>query len=111
MHVISGKLWWGVTGFLALLVGCTTQVQQPETSTPHARLTFSSAMHLIAVDDQPISTPTPIPDLRVTPGQHTLRFMHVNAGPDGSEQHAGQHAAPFTLNVREGIAYHFEAKT
>jgi hypothetical protein len=68
-------------------------------------------MHLIALDDQSITTPALISSLRVTPGQHTLRFVHVDAGPDGSAQHAGQHAAPFTLNVREGIAYHFAAKT
>ena len=111
MNVMSGKLQWGLTGLVVLLVGCAMQVNQPDISAPHARLVFSAAMHLIAIDDQAITQPTPISALRVTPGQHTLRFAHVNAGPEGSEQHAGQHAAPFTLNVWEGLAYHFTAKT
>ena len=111
MNIISGRLWRGLTGLAVLLVGCATQVKQPDVSSPHAQLVFSSAMRLIAVDDQPITSPTPIPALRVTPGQHTLRFVHVNAGPEGSALHAGQHTAPFTLNVREGLAYHFTAKT
>jgi hypothetical protein len=37
--------------------------------------------------------------------------VHVNAGADGSAMHAGQAAAPFTLDVQEGLTYQFEAKT
>ena len=111
MHMRIDRLWWRLGGLVILVAGCAVQINQPNTSTPYALLKFSAAMHLIGIDDQSISSPASIPALRVTPGQHTLRFVHVNAGPEGSAQHVGQYAAPFTLNVREGIAYQFEAKT
>ena len=40
-----------------------------------------------------------------------LRFIHVNDGIDGSADHAGQLAAPFSLDVYAGLTYHFESKT
>ena len=68
-------------------------------------------MRLLSLDEQKIDTLTHLNQLRVTPGQHTLRFMHLNAGVDGSADHAGQLAAPFPLDVHAGLAYHFESKT
>ncbi len=68
-------------------------------------------MKLTAFNQQTLGTPTSIRALRVRPGQHTLRFLHVNEGPEGSQQHAGQLADPFTLEAYEGLVYEFEAKT
>jgi hypothetical protein len=83
----------------------------PPTSEPYAILQFSSAMQLTAFNDQAIDPSQPIRTLRVRPGSHTLRFVHLNTGPEGSTAHAGQQADPFTLEVHEGVTYAFEAKT
>lgn len=99
---------------LGWLVGCASapvQMDAPPTSEPYAILQFSSAMQLIAVNDQAIDPSQPIRTLRVRPGSHTLRFVHLNDGPEGSAAHAGQQADPFTLEVHEGVTYEFEAKT
>ncbi|MCZ6874683.1 MAG: hypothetical protein O7G88_14325 [bacterium] len=98
---------------LAYLLGCTTlpTPQQPERAATHAILTFPSSMRLLSLNDQQIDTLTHLSQLRVPPGQHTLRFMHRNEGIDGSAEHAGQLAAPFILDVHAGITYHFESKT
>ena len=93
------------------LLGCTTPPRQPAVSEPFALLKFTPAMHLLAIDDQTVDARFALDSLRVRPGQHILRFVHVNAGPDGSAAHAGQAAAPFTLDVQEGLTYQFEAKT
>jgi hypothetical protein len=95
-------------------VGCATvsvQIDAPPTSKPYAMLQFSSAMQLIAINDQTIDSRQPIRTLRVRPGSHTLRFVHLNDGPEGSPAHAGQTADPFTLEAHEGVTYEFEAKT
>ncbi len=68
-------------------------------------------MQLTTFNQQPIDTPTPIRAIRVHPGQHALRFLHLNEGPEGSQAHAGQHADPFILEAYEGLVYEFEAKT
>jgi hypothetical protein len=68
-------------------------------------------MRLLSLNDQQIDPLTRLKQLRVAPGQHTLRFMHLNAGVDGSADHAAQIAAPYTLDVHAGITYHFESKT
>ncbi|MDH3605004.1 MAG: hypothetical protein OEU26_35850 [Candidatus Tectomicrobia bacterium] len=99
---------------LAWLAGCATtpvQIDAPPTSEPYAILHFSSAMQLIAVNDQTIDSSQPVRTLRVRPGSHTLRFVHLNDGPEGSASHAGQKADPFTLEAHEGVTYEFEAKT
>jgi hypothetical protein len=83
----------------------------PPTSEPYAVLQFSSAMQLIAFNNQAIDPSQPIRTLRVRPGSHTLRFVHLNDGPEGSASHAGQTAEPFILEVHEGVTYEFEAKT
>ena len=103
---------WLFLGF-AYLLGCTTlpAPKQPERSVPHAILTFPSSMRVLSLNDQQIDTLTHLNQLRVIPGQHTLRFMHRNEGVDGSAEHAGQLAAPFILDVHAGITYHFESKT
>jgi hypothetical protein len=67
-------------------------------------------MQLLAVDQQTVDTTT-VRTLRVSPGQHALSFLHVNNGPEGSAQHAGQKADPFVLEAFEGLVYEFEAKT
>ena len=84
---------------------------QPPLSEPFAVLKFSSAMKLIALDDQVIDSSQPIHTLRVQPGSRQLRFVHLNNGPEGSAAHAGQTADPFTLDAHEGVTYEFEAKT
>jgi hypothetical protein len=68
-------------------------------------------MQLLTLDDQTVDSRTSVKTLRVSPGRHILRLVHINAGVDGSVEHAGQHAAPFTLDVHEGLTYHFESKT
>ena len=112
-------LWRGLrlgllSGYLALAVGCAGQAvlpPQPEPAEPHALLTFSSAMQLLALDGEPVDTTASIRALRLAPGQHALRFQHVNSGPEGSAEHAGQVADPFVLEVFEGFVYEFEAMT
>jgi hypothetical protein len=83
----------------------------PPTSEPYAILQFSSAMQLVAFNDQAIDSSQPIRTLRVRPGSHMLRFVHLNNGPEGSAAHAGQKTEPFVLEVHEGVTYEFEAKT
>ncbi len=68
-------------------------------------------MHLLRLDEQQIDSQTHLSRLRVGPGPHTLHFMHLNEGIDGSADHAEQHAYPFTLDAHAGITYHFESKT
>lgn len=85
--------------------------EQPADSEPFALLEFPASMRLLALDDRTFDARLRLNRLYVSPGQHALRFLHVNAGPGGSASHAGQHAAPFTLDLQEGITYHFEAKT
>jgi hypothetical protein len=100
--------------YLSLAVGCADKslsLPQPAPTEPYALLTFSAAMQLLALDQQTIDTPATIRMLRVSPGQHSLRFLHVNDGPEGSAQHAGQRADPFVLEAFEGLVYEFEAKT
>jgi hypothetical protein len=102
---------WLAAGFLALLGCATVPVKPPVTSEPYAVLAFPASMRLLAVDEQPVASRSRLAMLRVHPGQHTLRFVHVNAGIDGSAEHAGQFADPFKLDVQEGLIYHFESKT
>ncbi len=112
MTGITGiRRWFVLAGLFYALLGCATLPDQPAESTPYARLKFSAAMQLLALDDQPIDTSFHLYTLRVRPGPHTLYFAHINAGPEGSATHAGQRATPFRLEVHEGIAYAFEAKT
>lgn len=103
----------GIIVSVAALLSCVTlpAPEQPEPSAPHARLEFSASMRLLRLDDQQLDTQTHLDQLRVRPGPHTLYFMHLNAGVDGSADHAGQHAAPFILDAHAGITYQFESKT
>ena len=99
---------------LIFLSACATSLPEPEQPTPdapYALLRFSTAMKLLAVDDQTLDARARVQTLRVSPGQHTLRFVHVAAGPDGSVAHAGQNARPFVLDTEAGVLYQFEAKT
>lgn len=99
---------------LTLTMGCADKSvlpPQPALNEPYALLKFSAAMHLFALDQQPIDTMLAIRTQRVRPGPHTLRFLHVNSGPEGSAQHAGQRTDPFLLEAFEGLVYEFEAKT
>lgn len=113
--VLHQGLWIGLLSvYLSLAAGCADKSilpPQPEPSQPYALLTFSSAMKLLALDQQPVDTSTTIRALRVSPGRHALRFQHVNDGPEGSARHAGQQADPFVLETFEGLVYEFEAKT
>jgi hypothetical protein len=108
-------LWLGLLSVsLALTAGCADKSvlpTQPTPLEPYALLKFSAAMQLLALDQQTIDTPASIRTLRVRPGQHTLRFLHVNDGIEGSAQHAGQVADLFMLEAFEGLVYEFEAKT
>ncbi|ETX00957.1 MAG: hypothetical protein ETSY1_09365 [Candidatus Entotheonella factor] len=100
--------------YLGLAAGCANKSAlppQPALAEPYAILKFSAAMQLIALDQQAIDTVVAIRTLRVRPGQHTLRFLHLNNGPEGSPQHAGQRTDPFVLEAFEGLIYEFEAKT
>lgn len=99
---------------LSLALGCAVTPDlpaQPAPAEPYALLKFSTAMQLTALNQQSIDTPVPIRSLRVRPGQHALRFLHINEGPEGSQAHAGQLADPFILEAYEGLVYEFEAKT
>lgn len=107
-------LLWLLSSGLAWLVSCATapvHLDAPPTSEPYALLQFSRAMQLIAFNGQTVDSSQPIRTLRVRPGSHTLRFVHLNDGPEGSAAHAGQTADPFTLEAHEGVTYAFEAKT
>jgi len=100
--------------YLCCLGGCAASLSAPDQPTPaepYALLQFSAAMHLLAVDEQAVDTRTRLRTLRVSPGPHALRFVHVAAGPDGSLAHAGQHASPFVIEAEAGVIYQFEAKT
>jgi hypothetical protein len=99
-----------VTGFLYTL-GCATVPESPKASGPYAVLKFPPSMQLIAVDQQAAESRRHVSTLRLTPGKHSLRFMHINAGIDGSAEHDGELAYPFTLDVQEGMVYQFESKT
>ena len=99
---------------LLLALGCAAKPDvptQPALAEPYALLKFSTAMQLTAFNQQPIDTPLPMRALRVRPGHHALRFLHINEGPEGSQAHAGQLADPFILEAYEGLVYEFEAKT
>jgi hypothetical protein len=102
-------LWLAIG--LVYILGCATLPDQPEVSAPYAVLEFPASMQLLILDDQTVDSRTSVKTLRVSPGRHILHFVHINAGVDGSVEHAGQHAAPFTLDVHEGLTYHFESKT
>ena len=104
--VLGLSLW-----FLWSCAPVANSPEQPPLTEPFALLQFSAAMQLTAVDNQPVASRQAIRTLRVRPGVHTLRFIHVNDGPEGSADHAGQLAAPFTLETHAGITYEFEAKT
>ncbi len=108
-------LWLGLLSlYLSLAMGCADKAVlplQPTPDEPYALLKFSAAMHLFALDQQPVDTTSAIRTLRVRPGSHTLRFLHVNNGPEGSARHAGQRTDPFLIEAFEGIVYEFEAKT
>lgn len=103
---------WMLAGVAALL-SCATLPgpEQPQPSAPHAILIFPPSMQLLRLNEQQLDSPIHLGRLRVEPGQHTLHFMHLNKGIDGSDEHAGQYAAPFTLTAHAGITYHFESKT
>lgn len=108
-------LWLGLLSFyLSLATGCADKSvlpPQPAPTEPYALLKFSAAMQLLDLDQQTVDTTAAIRTLRVRPGPHTLRFLHVHSGPEGSSQHAGQKADPFLLEAFEGLVYEFEAKT
>lgn len=108
----TARCLWMIASVAALL-SCATLPgpAQPEPSAPYAVLAFSASMRLLQLDDQPIDARTRLRRLRVTPGRHTLRFVHLNEGADGSAEHAGQRADPFTLDARAGTTYQFESKT
>ena len=106
----KGYCPWLMLGLVAMF-GCTTLPEQPAVSGPYAILTFPASIRLLALNEPSFDSRTRIDTLRVRPGQHTLRFVHVNAGIDGSAEHAGQLAAPFTVEVHEGVVYQFESKT
>ena len=74
-------------------------------------LSFPTTIQLLALDAQPFDARFPVNALRVSPGQHTLQFVYVATGPGSSATHHGQHAAPFILDVQEGLIYRFGAKT
>ncbi len=114
--VFQRRFWLGLLSLccLSFALGCATVPvlpAQPTQAEPYALLKFSTAMQLMALNQQPIDTPTPIRTLRVSPGQHALRFLHVNEGPEGSPAHAGQLTDPFIIETYEGLVYEFEAKT
>ena len=105
------RCWpWLAVGLL-YMVGCTTLSVQSVPSAPYAVLEFPASIQLLALDDQAVDTRTRRTTRRVNPGPHVLQLMYAAVGSDGSNAHDGQHAAPFTLEVREGFAYHFVAKT
>jgi hypothetical protein len=101
---------WLIIGFLSLL-GCASLPAQPSPASPYAVLSFPISIQLLALDTQRFDPRFPVHSLRVDPGQHTLQFAYTATGPGHSASHNGQHAAPFTLKVQEGITYHFVAKT
>ena len=120
MAAIRRQWLWGclrlglLSGCVALAMGCADKAAlppQPEPAEAYALLTFSSAMQLVDLDGQTVDASTPIRSLRVAPGRHALRFQHVNSGPEGSAEHAGQLTDPFVLETFEGLVYKFEAKT
>lgn len=98
---------WLAVGLLSIL-GCATLPELPVPSGPYAGLEFPAPIRLLALDDQAVDPRTQRHTLWVNPGRHTLQFAYV-AGD--SRLHEGQHAAPFTLDVQEGVTYHFVAKT
>ncbi len=108
-------LWLGLLSlYVSLAMGCADKSvlpPQPASSEPYALLKFSAAMQLLALDEQTVDTTSIIRTLRVRPGAHTLRFQHVNRGPEGSSRHEGQRTDPFQLEAFEGLIYEFEAKT
>ncbi len=114
-HWLWRWLCFSLLGFyLMLATGCADKSvlpPQPTSAEPYALLKFSAAMQLLALDEQPIDSTAAIRTLHVRPGQHTLRFQHVNNGPEGSSRHAGQRADAFLLEAFEGLVYEFEAKT
>ena len=99
-----------IIGLLSLL-GCASLPAQPSPASPYAVLSFPIAIQLLALDTQQFDPRFPVNRLRVNPGQHTLQFAYTATGPGHSASHNGQHAAPFTLEVQEGMIYHFVAKT
>jgi hypothetical protein len=74
-------------------------------------LSFPTTIQLLAVDAQHFDSRFPVNSLRVSPGQHALQLVYVATGPGSSATHNGQHAAPFMLEVQEGLTYYFVAKT
>jgi hypothetical protein len=107
LTLLLGLYLW----FLGACAASLPEPEQPSAAAPHALIQLSAAAKLLAVDEQQFDTRMRIRTLRVSPGQHTLRFVHVAAGPDGSTAHAGQHASPFILHTEAGMTYQFEAKT
>ena len=101
---------WLVIGLLSLL-GCASLSEQPSPSSPYAVLSFPASIQLLALNTQQFDPRFPVTRLRVNPGQYTLQFAYTAVGPGHSASHNGQHAAPFTLDVHEGLIYHFVAKT
>ena len=100
----------GVAGLLCVL-GCASLPEPPVASGAYAVLRFSASMRLQSLDGHQMDSRSRAATLHVPPSRHTLRFVHMNQGVDGSSDHAGQLAAPFTLEVSEGLTYHFESKT
>jgi hypothetical protein len=96
---------------LLSLLGCVSLPEQPATSSPYATLSFPTTIQLLALNAQHFDSRFPVSSLRVSPGQYTLQLVYVATGPGSSTTHNGQHAAPFTLEVQEGMIYSFVAKT
>jgi hypothetical protein len=101
---------WLMLGLLSLL-GCASLPAQPPPSSPYALLSFPISIQLLALDTQQFDPRFPVNRLRVNPGAHTLYLAYAAIGPGHSASHNGQHAAPFTLEVQEGMTYHFVPKT
>ena len=75
------RRWFVLAGLFYALLGCVTLPDQPAESTPYARLKFSAAMQLLALDDQPIDTSFHLYTLRVRPGPHTLELHRSSGAP------------------------------
>ena len=104
------RVVWLMMGFMTLL-GCATVPEQLDTAEAYAVLKLPASIRLMEIDARPIAATTHMDTFRLRPGRHVLQLAHLNAGSDGSAAHDGQLAAPFTLDVREGMVYVLESKT
>ena len=98
---------------LVLAIGCAAlpPPPQPALSESYALLTFPEPMQLLAIDGQSFDTRARVKAIRVTPGQHTLRFAYQPMNVGDSASHAGQQATPFPLETQAGVTYVFVART